>query len=422
MFGRTRFTWGMASVLAVTFMAASATADEHAAVIGDYTLLDVPLASAEKSIKNDRKILLGSIGSDLWHDPGDSRHRFWMMTDRGPNGRVNVAGEKRRTFPAPEFTPMIVQVEVRDKEIRILRKLPLVDSCGVPVTGISNTEGRDEEPFAHDGLRRLPYNPSGLDTEGLVRTASGDFWLADEYGPSLVRCDANGKVLRRFVPAGLKLEGAGYPVADCLPGILARRKKNRGFEGLTLGPDGKTLYAIVQSPLQNPDKRTGAASRNLRLLAFDIAGQKPIAEYVYRLDPSVKTMVSGLAMLSDTTMLVLERTGSKAWLYKIDLAKATNILGGKWDGPATSPSLEATNDVATAGIAALPKTLAVDLSQVPGLPEKIEGIAVLDARTIAIANDNDFDIGDFDREGNNHGAGIKGRLCILRLASPLFER
>jgi hypothetical protein len=419
---------GVAIALTLTAFTAkagdNASPESHGAVAakvaGVYILPDTSLASVEDWIKNDRKILLGSVGGDLWHEPKDPPNRFWMVSDRGPNGKLVNDEGKKRTFPVPEYTPLILYVETRDGEMRILKKVPIVDSHGVPVTGLPNVKGHDEKPFGFDGRQRLPYNPNGLDTEGLVRTAQGDFWLAEEYGPSLVHCDGGGRVLKRYRPEGQKVEGTGYPIASALPGILARRKKNRGFEGLALSRDGKTLYAAMQSPLQNPDSRAGSLSRNIRILALRIAEEKPVAEYVYQLEPAASTMISALAMLPDATMLVLERTSSAAWLYRVDLAKATNVLGSKWDDASTSPSLEATAELSAAGVVPLLKTLAVDLSKLPDMPEKIEGVAVIDARTIAIANDNDFDIGDFDAAGNNRGTGVKNRIGIIRLASPLF--
>ena len=53
---------------------------------------------------------------------------------------------------------------------------------------------------------------------------------------------------------------------------------------MTISADEKTLYLVLQSPLYNPDKKTGDASRHTRVLVFDIASEKPIAEYVYRFD------------------------------------------------------------------------------------------------------------------------------------------
>ena len=43
---------------------------------------------------------------------------------------------------------------------------------------------------------------------------------------------------------------------------------------------------MLQSPLLNPDRKTGDASRNTRVLVFDIASEKVTAEYAYRFDLS----------------------------------------------------------------------------------------------------------------------------------------
>jgi hypothetical protein len=62
-----------------------------------------------------------------------------------------------------------------------------------------------------------------------------------------------------------------------------------------LSSDEKTLYAVLQSPLLNPDKKTGDASRNTRLIVFDIQSEKVTAEYAYQFevakqfDPNPKT-------------------------------------------------------------------------------------------------------------------------------------
>ena len=382
------------------------------------------------SVDNDRGLLLGGVGSDLWRSPADPPDEFWMVTDRGPNGQVRANGKNRRTFPLPDYTPAIVRVRVDGSSVQILDTVPLVGRSGRPVTGLPNVEGRDEIPFDFSAQVQLPHNPSGLDIEGLVRTAAGDFWLADEYGPSLVHVDAAGTVLARYVPEGHRIVGADYPVIEVLPALYARRSDNRGFEGLTASQDGSTLYLALQSPLAHPDKKTGERSRNVRILAFDVASQRPTAEYVYRFepvaefDPTVKPApeemkISGLAMAGPHQLLVLERTDHVAKLYLADLSQATNILNTPWNLPATEPSLEATGNLGTVGVTPVAKTLAVDLATVPNVPDKIEGIAIVDRTTVAIANDNDFDIGNFDRDGNNVGQGLKSHLLMVTLPRPL---
>jgi hypothetical protein len=406
-------------------------------VIATYTFPDMPIKDFQNkrfsgSVANDRKVLLGSVGSDLWRGPKDARDEFWMITDRGPNGLIKIDGKNRRTFWVPDFNPTILRVKTEDGTIRILEVIPIVGQSGKPVTGLPNLKDVDETPYDYKAQEVVPFNTNGLDTEGLVRTSSGDFWIADEYGPSLVHLDRNGKVLKRYIPEGLRLDGTDYPLARVLPAIYGKRKINRGFEGIALSTDEKTLYLALQSPLSNPDKTIGDVSRNTRILVFDIASEKATAEYAYQFDVSKEfdlspkntpdeMKLSGVIAINPSTLLVLERTDLIAKLYSVDLGKATNILNTKWNDPKTAPSLEALDDPAKAELRALPKTLVIDLVSLKGVPEKIEGIALLDQNTIAIANDNDFDSEEsqYDAEGNNIGKGKKSQILLIHLDKPL---
>lgn len=406
-------------------------------VIATYTLPDTPIKQFQNavlpgSVANDRKVLLGSVGSDLWHGPKDPRDEFWMITDRGPNGQIAVDGKNRRTFWVPEFDPTIVRVKTEGRAIKILEAIPIVGQSGKPVTGLPNLKDVDEAPYNYSAQELLPLNPNGLDTEGLVRTSAGDFWISEEYSPSLVHVDRTGKVIKRYIPEGLNLEGTDYPVAKVLPPIYGKRKINRGFEGIALSGDEKTVYMVLQSPLLNPDRKTGEASRNTRVLVFDIPSEKVTAEYVYRFDvskefdPNPKNTpdemkLSGVIALNPTTLLILERTDLIAKLYSVDLSQATNILGSKWNDANTAPALEALADPATAEVRVMPKTLVLDLSSIKGMPEKIEGIALLDPNTLAVANDNDFDSEEskYDADGNNIGKGKISQILTISLAKPL---
>lgn len=186
----------------------------------------------------------------------------------------------------------------------------------------------------------------------------------------------------------------------------------------------------MQSPLQLPDADTGNASRNVRIFRFDTASRKVTGEYVYRFedvatfdpdadgDPS-EMKISSLAAVDGNTLLVNERTDAVSRLYSVDLRRATNILGSRWDRTATAPSLESLADPATAGVTVLPKRLAVDLEGVAGMPDKIEGIAIVDRRTIAVANDNDFGLGSFNEAGQLVDSGVESKILQLRLNRPL---
>ena len=402
--------------------AASADPTERSVVVKDVTIPLVPLGDLQRDITDDRGVKLGGLGSGLF--PADRRGDYWMVTDRGPNGQVGA--DKRRTFPIPEFDPAIVLVATRFG-VEIKKYIPLVGTSGKPITGLSNQPGHDELPYTWDGRTALPYNPNGVDTEDIVRTRRGDFWLVDEYGPSLLHVSERGRVLARYVPKGLNLTGTDYPVKETLPAILASRQQNRGFEGLAI--DGDTLYLAVQSPLANPDKKTAKASRTGRILTFGIRAEKMTGEYAYRFedvttfDPKVngdqsEMKISGLAHVSGRRLLVDERTDNVARIYQIDLAKATNLLAGPYDDPATTPSLEALTD--PAGVRLPAKSLVADLSQLaPTLPGKVEGTALLDPRTLVVANDNDFGLGEFGADGRLVDSGVPSRIITIRLARPL---
>jgi phytase-like protein len=421
------------SVLAGSVLAAVTLAVPHAAsaeparrpvVVKDVSIPPVPLGDLQRSIADDRGVKLGGVGSGLF--PAGRRGDYWMVTDRGPNGQVTVDGDKRRTFPIPEFAPAIVQVATRFG-VEIKKYIPLVGASGKPVTGMSDQAGHDEAPYTWDGRSALAYNPSGVDTEDIVRTPRGDFWLVDEYGPSLLHVSAQGRVLARHVPEGLNLTGADYPVKATLPAVLATRQQNRGFEGLAI--NGDTLYLAVQSPLANPDQKTAAASRIGRILTFSIRAGKVTGEYAYRFedvaafDPKVNgdqsaMKISGLVHVSGHRLLVDERTDNVARIYQIDLAKATNLAGGRYDDQDTAPSLEAQTDVP--GVKLPGKSLVADLSKVaPTLPGKVEGIALLDPRTLVVANDNDFGLGEFGQDGKLADSGVLSRIVTIRLSRPV---
>ncbi|NGN69342.1 esterase-like activity of phytase family protein [Streptomyces sp. A7024] len=426
------------AVVAGVVAAGQAVGGEGAAaprVTGAATLPDIPLAGFSNgmlpgTVADDRGVDLGGIGSDIF--PAGRKGEFWTVTDRGPNGQIKVDGKKRRTFPVPGFDPALVKIRVTGDHVRVLDSIPITTRAGKAVTGLPNQESRDEAPYTYNASTKLPYDPNGLDTEGIVRAADGSFWLADEYGPSLVHVAADGEVLARYVPKGLNLKGAGYPVVEALPGILLKRATNRGFEGLAQLPGGD-LVAAVQSPLANPDEESGEASRTTRLIRFSPGREAVTAEYAYRFDPvsvvdpgeedTSELKISSLVALGRETLLVQERTDKAARLHKVRLDEGHDILGGRWDAGATAPALEQLKDPAADGVPVLGKKLVVDLGKLDGVPGKIEGVAVTGRSTLALINDNDFGMSDgaeaFDADGRLVDSDTETKVTTVHLGEPL---
>lgn len=407
-------------------------ANDVVSVVTDAQFVDVPLTQVQNSIlpaypiTNDRGLLLGGIGSDLYHVPGANENEFWAVTDRGPNGEVVVNGETRATALVPEFTPTIVQLSIRDGVATPSRYIPITTATGKPVTGLPNISGYDLQFWDATGNTRIDYNPNGLDVEGLIRLRNGEFWVVDEYSPSLVHINANGNVIARYVPEGVALVGADYPVIASLPAAYAKRKGNRGFEGISITQDEKTIFIVLQSPLSAPDKDTGDRSRTTRIIKFDVSSARVTGEYVYRQEistlfnprPKMKQTemkLSGVAAINGDTLLVLERTDWAFAIYRVDVSVATNIAGSVWSTSNAPVSLEFFAEPGDVNVVPVSKELVVHSSSLPNMPEKVEGLTIVNATTIAIANDNDFDVGSVDVNGLNVGKNKKCRVIVLSI-------
>ena len=265
-----------------------------------------------------------------------------------------------------------------------------------------------EKAYSVDGVE-MEFDPNGLDVEAIVRMKDGSFWLADEYAPSLVHVGANGRVINRLVPEGVAgdLAGATYDVTDVFPAVFKKRKLNRGMESVAVSPSEKFLFTAMQSPLANPDGKAYKASKNVRILKIDLSTLKVVGEYVYlmdapetfKLDNSKKqndVKVSEMRALGEDKLMVLERISKCTKFYAIDLDGATNILDSKWDDEATSPSLAMVKDLVAEKIIPVGKKLLLDTSSQEGMPKKIEGIALIDNKTMILVNDNDFGIAGDD--------------------------
>lgn len=184
-----------------------------------------------------------------------------------------------------------------------------------------------------------------LDPEGIVKLRSGDFFISDEYGPLLGRYTASGELVSEFsVPDALVPKDQpptpGTVDFSATNANESGRRGNRGLEGLSVSPDEKLLFAMLQSPTMQ-DGGASNPSRNTRLLVYDIeegsaTENQIVGEYIYQL--SLKgnaagtrhTPVSEILALNDRQLLVLERDGVFGnALYKnvnlIDLGGATNL-------------------------------------------------------------------------------------------------
>lgn len=191
------------------------------------------------------KVYNGGFGSSVAADPNDPTV-FYMLTDRGPN----VAGKIPNSIilGKSDFTPAIGKFRLKDGKLVLEQTIELKNASGGKLNGLPNPAGQGatgEVPYDLNG-NVLATSADGIDSEGLVLAADGTFWVSDEYGPHIVHFDATGKTIERINPFGSGTGGRKLPL------VFAKRRANRGMEGLTITPDGKTLVGLMQSPMYNP--------------------------------------------------------------------------------------------------------------------------------------------------------------------------
>jgi hypothetical protein len=319
----------------------------------------------------------------------------------------------------PKFQPELVRFELDPATgaFSITQRIGLTQPDGVKMTGLPNLQAgaqgtayTDEAPIDLFG-NQLANRPLGIDPEGIVVAPDGSFWMVDEYRVSILHFDATGRLLARYIPEGTAASVgalAGTFGVEALPAVYAQRRANRGFEAIAL--EGSKVYAFIQSALDNPDTvndATSRASRNLRIVEFDAASQTVTAEYLYNLrdisgagDARTDKLGDAVA-LGNGRFMVIERDDRLGFdanklIYEIDLKGATDIhnpanLGGVPAGKTLEQLTEA--ELAAAGIKPVFKRLATNLAALGYVGvSKPEGLALVDATTLAVINDNDFGI------------------------------
>ncbi len=349
--------------------------------------------------------------------------RFITHPDRGPNGEPtdiipHIPG-RERPFPIPKFQPEIIRFELNPASgaITITQRTPLKLANGAPLSGLPNLQAgaqgtayTDEVPVDLFG-NRLANDPLGADLEGIAVAPDGTFWMVDEYRPAIYHFAADGVLINRFIPQGTAAAVNAAPGTfgtEVLPAVYAQRRANRGFEAVAL--EGNKLYAFIQSALDNPDTAndaTSRASRNLRIVEFDIVSQTVTAEYLYLLrditgSGDARTDKIGDAVsLGHGRFLVIERDDRIGYdanklLFEIDLKGATDVHDpANLTGLPAGKTLEQASvaELMAAGIRPVHKRLVTNLAALGYVGvSKPEGLALVDATTVAVINDNDFEL------------------------------
>lgn len=114
-----------------------------------------------------------------------------------------------------------------------------------------------------------------------------------------------------------------------------------------------------------------------------------------------------VAMLGADTLIVLERVSATAKLYLARLDPA-HALAPSWSDPAARSTLEELSADDALDLPVLRKLLLFSTDDHPEIGPDLEGITLLDKRSILLVNDNDFGV-----------EGVPTRFWRVELAKPL---
>lgn len=376
----------------------------------------------------------GGYGSSMAQDPAD-KSLFYLLTDRGPN--VPEAATNSIMIATPDFVPQIGKFRLKGDSLVFESSIFLKNTAGNNLNGLpnpANAGGTGEKPF---DINNNPLQPSedGIDSEGMALAPDGTFWISDEYGPHILHVDKNGKTIERINPFS-----AGNRK---LPLVLAKRRPNRGMEGLTITPDGKTLVGIMQFPLYNPTSAAISNSLVIRIVTFDIASGNT-KQFVYMMDNWNLQAVSEIAAIDNNNFLVLERDGNFPTeanrntvfkkIFKINISAATDIsdpdngANGRMFNGKTIEELKDAATLAANGITPVTKTLVADLMtdlNVLYPHDKAEGLVIINSGLIAVSNDDDFGITGANKVYQQKILAATSKvdrnsIYFIKLKTPLF--
>ncbi|USX51790.1 esterase-like activity of phytase family protein [Lentzea sp. HUAS12] len=300
------------------------------------------------------------------------------------------------TFDAISDNGYGAKANSADFLLRIHRIAPDFAKGTVDVLGgVTLTDPHGHIPFPLTRQDRV-ITGADLDVESVTRGADGTYWMGDEFGPYLLHFDRAGRLLAPPVP----LPGVRAPEN---PAGTPNLGGSKGFEGITLSPDDKRINALLEGTV------AGDTPGTLRLNEFDIASNSFTGKtWRYRLeDPS---FAIGDAIAVDANrLLIIERDngqGATALVKRVYLAdKRDRDRDGELDKTLVADLLDLANPKHVGGQA--------DPFRFPFVT--IEDVTILDDRTIAVLNDNNFP----SSSGRTPGKPDDNEIITIRLAENL---
>ncbi|KAF3939186.1 hypothetical protein ABW19_dt0201251 [Dactylella cylindrospora] len=302
-----------------------------------------------------------SIGSSIkisgWtynKETGEYTGTLFGLPDRGWNIEGTTNFQPRIHKYTLKFTPKASSA-TPNLEFTYLDTILLSDPTGQPLSGLDpntivNIAGYPDLPgSAYPGDGWGGEGPGGtrisLDAEALVLSRDGGFWISDEYGPYIYSFSPEGKLRKAIRPpnAVLPLRNGEVDFSsnnpprydpDLKPSPLdptSGRANNQGLEGMTGSYDGRNLYALLQSGMNQEGGLEKMTNKNARLLKYDISGAEPrfAGEWVVPLPQYIDPTRSAKNNPRTAAQSEIQWVGDDQFFV---IARDSNFGGGGADG------------------------------------------------------------------------------------------
>lgn len=328
-----------------------------------------------------KKIKTGKpgVGSGLTFKgmEADGSYLFYSITDRGINfDNANLEdGSKATMFAEPDFKPFVSEIKLRPG-----KGAEVVSAKDFNLTGLPPKTNKSMTPISAN-LDILNFDPHGIDSEAVDIDKQGNFWIADEYRPAVLQFSPDGRKLKQI------------DIGEILPDIRDFKMNNRGIESLAITPNGKLVFALES--ILNLEGKTKNTAEFIRVVELDLE-TKQFKVFAYALDHDkysdrANVKIGDIAAIDDNNFLFVEQGLEKSGqfvndIYLVSTKNATDIsrLRKKGEKEFEFGPIN--------GLIEFPlrKSPLLAMREHNWPHEKLEGIAYIDNKTIALVNDNDF--------------------------------
>jgi len=215
-----------------------------------------------------------------------------------------------------------------------------------------------------------------FDPESLQVGRDGTLWVGEEFGPYLLHFDASGRLLEAPIPTPGVMSPSNPTLGSATPNLA----NSKGYEGMSLSPNGRVLHPMLEGSTAE-DKTAGMADALRIYTVRDGAFEDDFLRY--RMESAAHAL-GDFIQVNNHEALVIERDNGQGGASVFKRIYLVDLRDSDEDGWVTKRLLVDLMDVSN------PSGLSPygDPFTFPFFT--IEDVEILDARTIAVMNDNNF--------------------------------